>query len=128
MRGALILLVTLQVLVCTLGQGALTLCVRRDGSQRIEWTAHSDCHEHQLNHDTSEPDDHASCDICTDYVLLAPLAPSLSHQSPEMAPVQWAILDGLVTLEDGDDFTCHLSLHGPPRQSLASCLVMQLRC
>jgi hypothetical protein len=75
-------LVLLQVIIITLGQGALTLCVRHDGTQALEWTSanacqlqksasHASC-EHQKCCDEDEGDEIAfRCDPCTDYVLVA---------------------------------------------------------
>ncbi|HMO35348.1 MAG TPA: hypothetical protein PKA06_04835 [Gemmatales bacterium] len=43
-------LVLLQVFVSLLGQGALSRCLRTDGSQHIVWTGHCDCHHEQSLH------------------------------------------------------------------------------
>jgi hypothetical protein len=74
-------LAILQVLIATLGQGAFTLCVRRDGMQALEWTAASDCQSptsachaacgHSPNDaDTGEDGVALRCDPCTDYLLV----------------------------------------------------------
>ncbi|MFT3878713.1 MAG: hypothetical protein QM703_03520 [Gemmatales bacterium] len=75
-------LVLLQVIIVTLGQGALTLCVRHDGTQALEWTAANECQsqksashatcEHEKCCDEDVADEIAfRCDPCTDYVLVA---------------------------------------------------------
>lgn len=75
-------LVLLQVIIVTLGQGALTLCVRHDGTQALEWTSANECqlqkstshsaYEHQKCCGDDEADEIAfRCDPCTDYVLVA---------------------------------------------------------
>jgi len=75
-------LALLQVFIATLGQGALTLCVRRDGTQALEWTAASDCKSltsachvacgHRLCDEETDEDGAAlRCDPCIDYLLVA---------------------------------------------------------
>lgn len=75
-------LVLLQVIIVSLGQGALTLCVRHDGTYALEWTSANECQlqksashatcEHQKCCDDDEADEVAfRCDPCTDYVLVA---------------------------------------------------------
>jgi len=73
-------LVLLQVFIITLGQGALTLCVRKDGSQALEWTAAGPCqsmksasHEACGHQVCFEDEDEIAlrCDPCTDYLLVA---------------------------------------------------------
>ncbi|HQR05699.1 MAG TPA: hypothetical protein PLN21_02700 [Gemmatales bacterium] len=70
-----------QVIIVTLGQGALTLCVRHDGTQALEWTSANECQfkksashaacEHQKCCDEAEADEIAfRCNPCTDYVLV----------------------------------------------------------
>ncbi|MFO0814150.1 MAG: hypothetical protein U0796_13070 [Gemmatales bacterium] len=41
--GVCFLLIFTQVLVSTLGQGALSLCVRTDGAQKVQWTFAKAC-------------------------------------------------------------------------------------
>lgn len=76
------LLALLQVIIVTLGQGALTLCVRQDGTQALEWTWANECQfqktashaafEQTLCCDEVRQDETAfRCDPCTDYVLVA---------------------------------------------------------
>lgn len=83
-RFLIITLVLLHVLICTIGQGALTLCVRRDGSQQLQWTYANDCrslrseshaacgHEACCDHeDEAAGVARFCCNPCTDYVLIA---------------------------------------------------------
>lgn len=78
------ILVLLQLLICTVGQGALTLCVRRDGTQHLEWTWASECQSIKsashtaCGHESCTEGELAisagatfHCDPCTDYVLIA---------------------------------------------------------
>ncbi len=85
------LLAVIQVLTCTVGQGALTLCVRTNGTQRLLWTSSSSinkksdaqqcsCGCDQDDHCCSSVDDVSldsaridagSCKSCTDYQLMA---------------------------------------------------------
>jgi hypothetical protein len=134
MRRVVPLLLVLQVLVCTVGQGALTLCVRRDGTQRIEWTAHSACHAHHEQEavcsccESDEPAEQVACDFCTDYLLVAPVAPPLSHGMPELFDC-YALCP---VLSDWDvsslHHLAHLSLHGPPPWHEPVHLAVPLRC
>ncbi len=84
-------LALLQVLICTLGQGAFTLCVRNDGTQRVEWSWATSCTNEDSdeschcgcsdkNHTCSDelpprnssiPGMERTCDSCTDYTLMA---------------------------------------------------------
>jgi hypothetical protein len=75
------ILVLLQVLVCTLGQGALTLCVHNDGTQQLEWTSSNEegcCHCGCESACTDEkpvqapgfPGFERTCNSCTDYLLV----------------------------------------------------------
>jgi hypothetical protein len=80
-----------QVLICTVGQGALTLCVRKDGTQQLEWSwatsctdarPESTCHCGCSDDEKSCPDEmpyrgtdsssvSRTCSSCTDHVLVA---------------------------------------------------------
>ncbi len=82
-------LALLQVLICTLGQGALTMCVRKNGTQRLQWTGAGSCNitekarcscgcsEEAECSDESPAKDHSiptverTCRLCTDYTLVA---------------------------------------------------------
>lgn len=83
-------LALLQVLICTLGQGALTLCVRKNGTQRLEWSWATSCKSANTKgtcpcgcSDESCSDEQPSsnqtipgivtCNSCTDYTLVAVL-------------------------------------------------------
>jgi hypothetical protein len=85
-------LALLQVLICTLGQGALTLCVRKNGTQRLEWTWATSCKDSNTkgscpcgcsDEENSCSDEQPSsnqsipgivtCNSCTDYTLVAVL-------------------------------------------------------
>ena len=77
-----LVLVLLQVVIVTLGQGALTLCVRHDGTQALEWTSANECQqqksashaacEHQKCCEDDESIESAfRCNPCTDYLLIA---------------------------------------------------------
>lgn len=81
-------LALLQVLICTLGQGALTMCVRKNGTQRLQWTVGGSCKvtekarcscgcsEEDACSDESPANDHSiptverTCKLCTDYTLV----------------------------------------------------------
>src|SRR5437879_1089615 len=83
------ILVLVQVLVCTMGQGALTICIRNDGTQQLEWAwsnscTHSEtegiCHcgcgaeEYPDEIPSGVPDSSGmgrTCSCCTDYLLVA---------------------------------------------------------
>ena len=82
-------LALLQVLICTLGQGALTMCVRQNGTQRLQWTGAGSCKvtekarcscgcseedactDESTSHDQSMPIIERTCKLCTDYTLIA---------------------------------------------------------
>ncbi len=102
-------LALLQVLICTLGQGALTLCVRKDGTQRLEWTntieskcedssqCHCGCHEAESTCSDELPSSDRtnlltdrSCPSCTDYTLVVPQSTSVEkNYPPAFAKVNW---------------------------------------
>lgn len=77
------ILVALQVFIAVLGQGAFTLCVRRDGTQALEWTAYSECqakksasqlvsaHHVCCEEEASSTGETYHSDSCTDYLLVA---------------------------------------------------------
>lgn len=82
-------LALLQVLICTLGQGALTMCVRKNGTQRLQWTGSGSCKvtekarcscgcceeevctDESPAKDESMPSVERTCKLCTDYTLVA---------------------------------------------------------
>jgi hypothetical protein len=80
-------LAILQVLICTLGQGAFTLCVRKDGTQKVYWSFGFVCQTEEpqtkcpcrcCEDDPACPDEIpsgqrliGSCSVCTDYLLVA---------------------------------------------------------
>jgi len=92
------MLAILQVLIATLGQGAFTLCVRRDGTQALEWTAASDCQSpasachvacgHSPSDvDTDEDGIALRCDPCTDYLLVAEVVAVVSLKPAHLLDV-----------------------------------------
>lgn len=125
----LAMLVMLQVLIGTLGQGALTLCVRRDGTQHLEWTALSDCKAEAAR--ASDPcclrelDEVAAisaaqqfhCDPCTDHVLIADQVVVLTNKSAWLDDQPLVCLHGLDSLPVawGQSAGCVVSYHAPPR-------------
>ncbi len=82
-------LALVQVLICTVGQGALTLCVRTNGTQRLQWTSSSSCKKEKTSkcscgcnqekpcedEETSDSEDAKfdvhHCKSCTDYHVMA---------------------------------------------------------
>lgn len=84
------LLAVIQVLTCTVGQGAFTLCVQTNGTQRLLWTSSSSinkksdalqcsCGCDQDDHCCSDDEnmslgsariDAGTCKSCTDYQLM----------------------------------------------------------
>jgi hypothetical protein len=137
-------LVLLQVIIVTLGQGALTLCVRHDGTQALEWTSANECqlqksashasYEHQKCCDDDEGDEMAfRCDPCTDYLLVADLIVVVDSK---VAPVNEGSSDlcwYLPTVVDG--YLLHLTslMAHPPPSPLAESLAdlgasVVLRC
>ena len=121
-----IVLVLLQVFIATLGQGAFTLCVRRDGTQALEWTATSDCQSltsvchaacgHSLCDEAIDEDGvELRCDPCTDYLLVAVVVAVV-----DLKPVH--LLEGTDDLcwylpVAGDEYALHLTVlmsHPPP--------------
>lgn len=84
MRRILSILVGLQIVLSVLGQGALTLCVRQDGTQKLNWTWLSDCHTN------AECDQHDGCECeegctleaasCTDYTVVADVTCTATHR------------------------------------------------
>lgn len=54
--GVCTLLVLTQVLLSTLGQGALSLCVRTDGTEKVQWTFSKAC--------SKKYDDQKVCSCC----------------------------------------------------------------
>jgi hypothetical protein len=84
MRWFLSILVSLQIVFSVLGQGALTLCVRQDGTQKLNWTWLSDCHSH------ADCDQHAGCECeedctleavsCTDYTVVTDVTCTATHR------------------------------------------------
>lgn len=129
------LLVLLQVMIITLGQGALTLCVRHDGTQALEWTSANECQsqrsashaacEHQKCCDEDQGDEIAfRCDPCTDYLLVAEPMVVVDLKTISMneggGDLCWYMLVA------GDDYSLHLitlKAHPPPSpliESLAS--------
>lgn len=113
------LLATLQVLICTVGQGALTLCVRKDGTQQVEWTwatscsetkAEGSCHcgcgknENSDEGPSSSPTTASldrACDSCTDYLLVV-VQPSVTvEKNPSQAIEQQYFPDLQIAIELG---------------------------
>lgn len=81
MRWLLSILVSLQIMLGVFGQGAITLCVRQDGTQKLHWTWLSDCHAHDheaelANIPTME------CDPCTDYAVIVDVPLPLTAKQP----------------------------------------------
>lgn len=121
-------LVMLQVLIGTLGQGALTLCVRRDGTQHLELTALSDCkaqagqlHEGTCCHEDEylavAPADQIGCDPCTDYLLIVdPSFVQVSKYEP-LDSQAVSFLDCITTSDVvfGQIAVSFAAFHGPPR-------------
>lgn len=76
--GVCILLIFTQVLVSTLGQGALSLCVRTDGAQKVHWTF-ATC-------DSKKVTDQKACSCCGAKKKLesdlaeSPLTPAVRHK------------------------------------------------
>lgn len=121
-----IVLVLLQVFIATLGQGALTLCVRRDGTQALEWTATSDCQSltsachaacgHSPNDvDTDEDGVALRCDPCTDYLLVADVMAVVDLKPAHLHDVAGGLCWYLPISHD--EYTHHLTTlmpHPPP--------------
>jgi hypothetical protein len=119
-------LVLLQVIIFTLGQGALTLCVRRDGTQALEWTSVNECQlqksashaacEHQKCCDEDEADEIAfRCDPCTDYLLVADLMVLVDNKHASVNEGSSDLYWYLPTVVDG--YLLHLTsllAHPPP--------------
>lgn len=103
-------LALLQVLICTLGQGALTLCVRKNGTQRLEWswatscknantkgTCPCGCNEEEASCSDEQPLSNQSipaivrtCESCTDYTLMAVL-PTVTVEKSHLQTLDEAI-------------------------------------
>lgn len=87
--GVCFLLIFTQVLVSTLGQGALSLCVRTDGAQKVQWTFAKACSKKVADPKvcsccgakkeidsncpvtTSNSNVKNKCQSCEDYVIVA---------------------------------------------------------
>ncbi len=119
-------LALLQVLIATLGQGALTLCVRRDGTQALEWTASSDCQSlnsvchaacgHRLCDEETDEDGVAlRCDPCIDYLLVADVVAVENLKPAPLMDCSTGLCWFLPAV--GDDFALHITIlmsHPPP--------------
>lgn len=146
------LLALLQVLICTVGQGALTICVRTDGTKRLEWThfnccseAHSDntcpcgcseekaCFEENSSQIPSSSAVYSACNSCTDHVLLAEQASAIiGNQQSQLKAVLY-FLNVPMSLELGtyQSLSVCLDADGPESghavnfASIATTLVMR---
>lgn len=135
-------LVLLQLLICTIGQGALTLCVRRDGSQRLEWTLASECHamqspiakpsacghvhEQTARANTDAPAWHG--DPCTDYLLKAePVITLAGRYGDHFDPMQ-LLLSAVPVIMLTDASVVVLQFRPPPLDASPPCRCFILRC
>jgi hypothetical protein len=114
--GVCFLLILTQVLVGTLGQGALSLCVRTDGTQRVHWTFAKCANEKvadqkacsccgakkKLESDLSEspvtPVVKHKCHSCEDYVIVADYE-SISHAASHQLMDEFSKLSMNVAFE-----------------------------
>lgn len=127
-RGFAMLLVFLFALLTTLGQGALTICHRQDGSHRLLWTK-AGCQEHQCCCQEEDQSDEASLEhACHDVLVQAgPLLVSRTPTLVDQDTVLVAIHDQTCLFRPASHVVASLDCyHAPPLLEQFTCLI--LRC